>query len=88
MAKRKRSYRRSTKNFLTSKTAIDGYMSAGGKIIIRKILGGGAVYEAGVDVLLGAFRKNNTLLAQGIINGLTAFLPSFNLGGGVNGGVR
>lgn len=85
MAKR-RTYRRKTANILTSKTAIDGYIAEGGKYIVRKVIGGGPLYEAGVDAAVGLFRHNNTLTAQAIVKGVTAFLPNLNLGGGVTGG--
>ena len=65
-----------------NKSFIDGLLSAGGKMVIRKVIGGGAIYEAGVDIGLGVFRHNKTLLAQGIVNGATAFLPSLNVGSG------
>lgn len=88
MAKRKKSYGRRAKMSLMSKTAIDGYMAQGGKFLVRKVIGGGPIFEAAIDVGLGVFRNNNTLLAQGIVEGVTAFLPSLNLGSGTTGGVR
>ena len=41
-----------------------------------------AIYEAGFDILLGYIRNNKTLMAQGMVNGATAFLPNLNLIGG------
>jgi len=86
MAKRRNTYRRKTTNILTSKTAIDGYIAEGGKFVVRKVLGGGPLYEAAVDGGVGLFRHNNTLLAQAIVKGVTAFLPNLGIGGGVTGG--
>jgi hypothetical protein len=87
MAKKKY-YRKRATNFLTSKTTMDGILSAGGKVVVRKVLGGGPLYEAGVDLAIGFIRKNNTLIGSGIVNGITAFLPSLNIGSGTTGGVR
>lgn len=88
MAKRK-SYRRKARgvgSMLTSKTAMDGYIAEIGKVAVRKLLGGGPIYEAGVDGAVGVIRHNNTLVAQAVVKGVTAFLPSLNLGGGTTGG--
>lgn len=85
---RKKVYRKRATNFLTSKGFMDGVLSSGGKMVIRKVLGGGPLYEAGVDIAIGFIRKNNTLIGSGIVTGITAFLPSLNIGGGTTGGVR
>lgn len=85
--RRRRSYapirkvRRTRKGKLITKPFVDGLMSGGGKIVLRKVLGSNAVYEAGLDIGLGYFRNNKTLMAQGIVNGITAFLPNLNLMG-------
>jgi len=87
-ARRRRSYTpkrrvsRTRKSKLVTKPFIDGLISGGGKIVLRKVLGSNPVYEAGLDIGLGWFRNNKTLMAQGIVNGVTAFLPSLNLVGG------
>lgn len=86
MAKKK--YYRRSKNFLTSKTAMDGFISELGTFAVRKVFGGAPIYEAGVQLGIGFIRKNNTLMAQGIVKGVTAFLPNLNIGGGTTGGVR
>jgi hypothetical protein len=65
-----------------TKPFMDGLISGGGKIVMRKVLGSNPVYEAGFDIAIGYFRKNKTLMAQGIVNGATAFLPSLNILGG------
>ena len=70
------------KSKLVTKPFIDGLISGGGKIVLRKVMGSNPVYEAGLDIGLGYFRNNKTLIAQGIVNGATAFLPSLNLIGG------
>ena len=77
-----RSVRRTRKSKLITKPFIDGLMSGGGKIVMRKVLGSNPIYEAGMDIGLGYFRNNKTLMAQGIVNGVTAFLPNLNLLGG------
>lgn len=87
MAKKKY-YRKRATSFLTSKGFMDGVLSSGGKMVIRKVLGGGPLYEAGVDIAIGFVRKNNTLIGSGIVTGITAFLPNLNIGGGTTGGVR
>lgn len=85
MARRK--YVRRAKKSIMTKPFIDGVMSSGGKMLVRKVFGGGPIYEAGIDIGLGLFRHNKTLLAQGIVEGATAFLPGLKLGGGsYNGG--
>jgi len=70
------------KGKLVTKPFMDGLMSGGGKIVMRKVLGSNPIYEAGFDVLLGYIRNNKTLMAQGMVNGATAFLPNLNLLGG------
>ena len=70
------------KGKLVTKPFVDGLISGGGKIVLRKVVGANLVYEAGFDILLGYFRNNKTLMAQGIVNGATAFLPSLNMMGG------
>jgi len=65
-----------------TKPFIDGLISGGGKIVLRKVVGANPIYEAGFDIMLGYFRNNKTLLGQGIVNGATAFLPSLNILGG------
>jgi len=80
---KKRSVRRTArKGKLVTKPFMDGLISGGGKIVMRKVLGGNAIYEAGFDILLGYIRNNKTLMAQGMVNGATAFLPNLNLIGG------
>jgi len=78
----KRKVRTTRKSKLFTKPFVDGLMSGGGKIVLRKVVGGNPIYEAGLDVALGYFRNNKTLLAQGMVNGITAFLPNLNLIGG------
>jgi len=78
---RRKTYRRRSSKLMT-KPFIDGLASGGGKIVMRKVLGANPVYEAGFDIVFGYFRKNKTLMAQGIVNGVTAFLPNMNLLGG------
>jgi hypothetical protein len=76
---------RTRKSKLITKPFVDGLISGGGKIVLRKVVGANPIYEAGLDIGLGYFRNNKTLLAQGIVNGVTAFLPNLNLigdGGG------
>lgn len=73
---------RRTKGKLMTKPFVDGLISGGGKIVMRKVLGSNLIYEAGFDIVLGYFRNNKTLMGQGIINGATAFIPSLNLVGG------
>lgn len=65
-------------NYFT-KTFWDGAISGGGKVAIRKVAGHNPLLEAGFDIVLGIFRKNKTLVGQGIVNGATAFIPSMNL---------
>jgi len=74
--------RRTRRNKLITKPFIDGLISGGGKIVLRKVLGANPIYEAGLDIGLGYFRNNKTLLAQGIVNGATAMLPGLNILGG------
>jgi len=78
----KRKVRNTKKGKLFTKPFVDGLMSGGGKIVLRKVVGGNPIYEAGLDIALGYFRNNKTLLAQGMVNGVTAFLPNLNLIGG------
>jgi len=73
---------RTRKGKLITKPFVDGLMSGGGKIVMRKVLGANPIYEAGFDVLLGYFRHNKTLMGIGIVNGATAFLPGLNILGG------
>jgi len=80
----KRKVRRTRKSKLITKPFVDGLISGGGKIVLRKVVGANPIYEAGLDIGLGYFRNNKTLLAQGIVNAVTAFLPNLNLIG--NGG--
>jgi len=75
----KRRVVRRTKNKIMTKTFVDGLISGGGKVVMRKVLGSNLIYEAGFDIVLGYFRNNKTLLGQGIVNGATAFLPSLGL---------
>lgn len=65
-----------------TKPFVDGLISGGGKIVMRKVLGSHPIYEAGLDIGLGFFRNNKTLMAVGIVNGLTAMLPNLNMLGG------
>jgi hypothetical protein len=74
--------RRTKKSKLLTKPFVDGLLSGGGKIVLRKVIGGNPIYEAGLDIGLGFFRNNKTLLAQGIVAGVTAFLPNLNALGG------
>lgn len=77
-----RRVRKTKTNKLMTKTFVDGLISGGGKVVMRKVLGSNLIYEAGFDIVLGYFRNNKTLLGQGIVNGATAFLPSLGLVGG------
>lgn len=87
-ARRRRTYaprrkvRNTRKSKLITKPFVDGLISSGGKIVLRKVLGGHPLYEAGLDIGLGYFRNNKTLLAQGIVAGAVAFLPNLNILGG------
>lgn len=74
--------RRTRKNKLVTKAFIDGLISGGGKIVLRKVLGANPIYEAGLDIGLGYFRHNKTLMGIGIVNGATALIPSLNILGG------
>ena len=76
----KKVVRHTRKSKLITKPFVDGLISGGGKVVLRNVVGANPIYEAGFDVLLGYFRNNKTLLGQGVVNGLTAFLPSLNLG--------
>jgi len=67
---------------LITKQFVDGLMSGGGKLAMRKTIGYNPIYEAGLDVVLGFVRNNKTLIAQGIVNGATVMIPSLNLMGG------
>jgi len=78
----RRKVRRMRGKKLMTKPFVDGLISGGGKIVLRKVIGGNPIYEAGLDIGLGYFRNNKTLLAQGIVNGITAFLPNMNILGG------
>ena len=78
----RRVVRRTRRSKLITKPFIDGLISGGGKIVLRKVMGANPIYEAGLDIGLGYFRHNKTLMAQGIVNAATTFLPSLNLVGG------
>jgi hypothetical protein len=83
MARKKKSYRR--KGGFINKQFYDGLGSALIKMGVRKFWGHNPVIEAGADIGFGLFRKNNTLVAQGVVNLATSFIPSLNLGGGTSG---
>jgi len=67
---------------LITKPFVDGLISSGGKIVLRKVMGGHPIYEAGLDIGLGYFRHNKTLMAQGIVAAAVAFLPNLGMLGG------
>ena len=81
-AKTDRRVRHTRKNKLVTKAFIDGLISGGGKIVMRKVLGSHPIYEAAFDVGLGYFRHNKTLMGIGIVNGATSLLPGMNILGG------
>lgn len=74
--------RRTRKNKLITKPFVDGLISSGGKVVLRKVMGGHPIYEAGLDIGLGYFRNNKTLLAQGMVAAAVAFLPNLGMLGG------
>jgi hypothetical protein len=91
MAKKKKSYRRKGKNIMgmfTSKNAIDGYISEGGKFVAHTFLGvNNPLVDAAISGGVGFIRNNNTLVGIAAVEGLTALLGG-NIGatGSVNGG--
>lgn len=84
MAKKKSSRRSRGKLF--TKTMVDGLLSAGGKVVVRKLIGGNQLIDASIDLGLGFFRNNKTLLGQGIIEGITIVIPSLNMNNSSTGG--
>ena len=87
--RRKKSYRRKSKNILgmfTSKTAVDGYIAKGGKVVVNKVFGvDNPLVNAGIDGAVGILRNNNTLLGQSAVELISALIPQLN--GASNGGL-
>jgi hypothetical protein len=71
----------------TSKTAIDGYIAEGGKVVAHTFLGvNNPLVDAAIDGGVGFVRNNNTLIGQAAVEVLTAFMNGTGATGSVNGG--
>lgn len=90
MAKKKKSYRKKSKNILgmfTSKTAVDGYMAKGGVVVVNKVFGvNNPLVNAGITGAVGIVRNNNTLIGQSAVELVSALIPNLGATGSLNGG--
>lgn len=86
MAKKKGGGR--SKGKLLTKSFVDGLIASGGKVVLRKLGIQHQLLDAGIDGAVGYFRNNKTLLGQAVVEGITAVIPTLNMGatGSLNGG--